>query len=451
MAKNLLFGTDGIRGTFDSWPLTRQVIFQASSAAAIWLKKKKKGQLKVIIGRDTRASCKNIENLLAAGFRANGAEVYSAGVIPTPGLAFLASTMDVDLGVMISASHNPAQDNGIKFFKHNGFKLSEQEESQIEKIIFPRIRKPAKIPAQRKKIKMLSANPSAYIEHLKKSAGNLDLTGFKVALDCANGASCGYAQKLFRSLGAKVVAVSKKPDGRNINLHCGSLHPQKICALTRKHKADVGFAFDGDADRVMISDEKGEVRDGDYVMAAVAKNFSKNGKLGKNTVITTSMSNFGLESYLARIGVGMVRTDVGDKFVLQEIIKRRANFGGEQSGHLIFFDHATTGDGILSALMFLKLMKDERAKASSLAPGFRKLPQLIHNIRVKEKRDFAKMPRVRQSIDAVHKLLSGKGRLVVRYSGTEKLARVMVEGKSRAQIKKLAETIGREIEKEIGC
>lgn len=454
MEKNKLFGTDGIRGEFQKWPLTEQLIYVLSLAVSLWLKNRLKTKKKicVLIGKDTRFSCNAIEKILAGGFTSKGITVYSAGVIPTPGLAFLANTMDVKLGIMISASHNPAQDNGIKFFKHNGFKLNEKEEHEIENIAFKLLNSKSNTNKFKKIDKKLKKIPTtAYLKHLKTTVGDLNLRKMRIVVDCACGAVSNYAGKALSDLGAKVFVFNNKPNGFNINLNCGSLHPEQVAALTLKKNADIGFSFDGDGDRVVFSDEKGKIRDGDYIMSTVAEHFLKTESLANKTVIATSMSNFGLEKFLEKIKIKLIRADVGDKYVLREIINHRANFGGEQSGHIIFFDHATTGDGILTALQLLRVLFKKGKKASQLAAGFKKYPQLIYNVPVKEKKDFKKMPMVWKKIQQAHKSLKNRGRLVVRYSGTERLARIMVEGITKKEIKDIAVNIGQEIEKEIGC
>jgi len=449
-----LFGTDGIRSEFGVWPLTAQVIDGVSRAAGIWLRQKHpaKKKFSVVIGKDTRASCNTIERLLAAGFSRSGIAVLSAGVIPTPGLAFLTNVLDVEMGIMISASHNPAADNGIKFFKHNGFKLSEKEEREIERIAFPLIRKQPKkfIRGALRRIPLRPVSAEPYVQHLKACLAGTDLRGLRVAVDCAHGAVSGYAGRLLRSLGATVFVCGSRPDGLNINRKCGSLHPQRITAYTVKKRADVGCSFDGDGDRVIFSDEKGRVLDGDHLMAMVARYFLDQKKLAKKIVVGTSMSNFGLEKFLDTLGVKLVRADVGDKYVLEQIIAHKANFGGEQSGHIIFLDHATTGDGMLTALQMLAIMRRTRKKPSRLAAGLIKYPQLIHNVRVREKKDFKTMPAVWKAITDAEKKLSGRGRLVMRYSGTERLARVMVEGENLNEIRRIADTIGAALQAEIG-
>ncbi len=449
MKKNKLFGTDGIRGEFGQWPLCEQVVYNVSIAISSWIRKKHKNKLKVVIGKDTRRSCAKIEQILANGFKKAGVKVYSAGVIPTPGLAYLANTMDVELGIMISASHNPWRDNGIKFFKHNGFKLSEKEERAIERIALPLlVPESAKIKINKIKLKKISG--AAYLRHLKNCVMGLDLKGKRIVADCANGAVSAYAKSLFEALGAKVFIVNNKPDGVNINRNCGSLYPQGMADLVKKKKADIGFSFDGDGDRVIFSNEKGKVLDGDFIMALIARHFLKRNCLLNNTVVATSMSNFGLEKFLDNIKVRLIRADVGDKYVLEQLIKNKAGFGGEQSGHIIFLEHATTGDGMLSALEILQAMQRENKKVSRLALGLKKYPQLIKNVRVTQRKDFKKMPVVWGKIMQAHKRLGDTGRLVMRYSGTEPLARIMVEGQNKREINLIADSIAKVIENELG-
>ncbi len=449
MEKKKLFGTDGIRGEFGKWPLTEEVVYNVSLAISAWLRQKHKNKIKVIVGKDTRRSCSKIEQILANGFKKVGVKVYSAGVIPTPGLAYLVNLMDVELGVMISASHNPWRDNGIKFFKHNGFKLSEKEERAIERIAFPLLAgKKTKLKIN--KVKLEKASSKAYIEHLKNCVNGLDLTGKKIVADCANGAVSIYAQSLFESLGAKVFVLNNKPNGVNINHNCGSLHPEAMAELVKKKNADIGFSFDGDGDRVLFSNEKGKVLDGDYIMSFIAEHFLKRKRLRNNIVVATSMSNFGLEKFLEAINVRLIRADVGDKYVLEELIKNKAIFGGEQSGHIIFLEHATTGDGMLTALKILQAMQKEQKRISRLAAGLKKYPQLIKNVRVKKRKDFKKMPAVWEKIVEAQSKLRNNGRLVMRYSGTEPLARIMVEGQDKRGIKMIADSIAQVIENELG-
>jgi phosphoglucosamine mutase len=453
MKQNHLFGTDGIRGQFGTEPLTENVIYAISLALGKWLKitHKKAKKINVVIGKDTRCSCNKIEQCLAQGFAASGIDVYSAGVIPTPGLAYLTNVMDMQMGVMISASHNPWTDNGIKFFKHNGYKLSEKQERTIEKIAYPIIKsinKKGKPKCSKAAIKKISG--STYLEHLKNCCPGLDIRGKKIVVDCANGAVSNYAETLFTDLGAKVFILNNKPDGKNINLHCGSMHPEVAAEFLKKQKADIAFSFDGDADRVIFSDNKARVLDGDYIMTMITRYFLSENRLANNTVVGTSMSNFGLEKLLEKLDVGLIRADVGDKYVLEEILKHKANFGGEQSGHMIFLDYATTGDGMLTALQILMALQKTKKSIKALCQGLKKYPQLIHNIRVKERKPFKSMPAVQQKIDQAQKQLKGRGRLVMRYSGTELLARIMVEAENKKEIKDIADEIGKAIVKELG-
>ncbi len=454
MKKNRLFGTDGIRGQYRQWPLTRTLILNVSFAFGKWLKKKfkNKGSIRVIIGQDTRASGKTIEQYLAYGLQKSGINVYSVGVIPTPGLAYLAKNLDVELGIMISASHNLASDNGIKFFKHNGFKLSELEEREIERIAFSLLKKkkqPRNLKRKRIVLEKVSAKP--YLEYLKSCVSGLNLKGLRIVIDCANGAVSNYAQRLMVDLGARVFALHCNPNGLNINLNCGSLHPKRAALYIKEKHAQIGFSFDGDGDRVILSDEKGRILDGDYIMAFVAKHFLKKRRLAGKIVVATSMSNFGLEKFLKKINVRLIRADVGDKFVLKELINHKASFGGEQSGHIIFLDQATTGDGLLTGLKILQIMQETGKPVSKLVTNFRKYPQLLCNVRVKEKKDFKKMPLVWKKIQEAQNKLKGNGRLVIRYSGTEPLARIMVEGDNKSGIKRIAKSISCAIDKEIGC
>ncbi|MCM8813625.1 MAG: phosphoglucosamine mutase [Candidatus Omnitrophica bacterium] len=446
-----LFGTDGIRGAFGQWPLTRPLVESAGMAAGRWLKKRFPRQRPaVVIGKDTRASGTTIERWLRRGLAAEGVDVYSAGVVPTPGLAYLAHTAAVQLGIMISASHNPADDNGIKFFKHNGYKLHDREEERLERLIAAaehdqRRRKTAAIPPSRR------MSTAGYLEHLAASAGGVSLAGRKIVVDCAQGAVCGYAVRLFEKLGAAVVALAAAPDGKNINHGCGSLYPEMMAETVKRQRADMGFSFDGDGDRVIVCDERGVVRDGDYMMAAIARYLLAENRLPSRAVVGTSMSNFGLEKALAELGVSLVRADVGDKYVLQEMFAHKTNFGGEQSGHIIFLDYATTGDGMLTAVQLARMAARSGKPLSRLMRGLKKYPQLLVNVRVRDKRPFAEIPAVNRAVEQAQRQLAGNGRLVLRYSGTEPLARVMVEGGKKTEITALARKIAAVIERELGA
>ncbi|RKY36351.1 MAG: phosphoglucosamine mutase [Candidatus Omnitrophota bacterium] len=453
MNNHKLFGTDGIRAEFGQWPLTVKMIYYISFAVGKWLKNdfKTKKSFNVVIGRDTRQSGEVIEEYLSLGLLEHKIRVVTAGVVPTPCVAFLTNKLKFDLGIVISASHNPAVDNGIKFFKNNGFKLSELEEQQIEKLIFGLLKSKTKINLPRKRnLKLEQISSKGYFDHLKLCVRGLNLENVKIVADCANGAVSHYAGKLFSDLGAKVSVLHNHPDGVNINYLCGSLYPDNLIKQVKKTGSNIGFSFDGDGDRVIFSDEKACVLDGDHIMALVSKYLLSKNKLDGKKVVGTSMTNLGLERFLDGLKIKLVRAGVGDKFVLNEMIRHKAIFGGEQSGHIIFLNYATTGDGLLTALQILKIMQDEQLPVSRLISGLKKYPQLICNLKIKEKKDFKQMPGVWKKIKQVEKALGTDGRLVMRYSGTEKLVRIMVEGSSKAKIEKLAYLIKDEIKKEIG-
>ena len=446
-----LFGTDGIRGRYGAWPLTDDVIAAVSRALGGWLRQHfpRQKNLTVIIGKDPRASGDAIEQLLARGLRQAGILVQSCGVVPTPGLAYLTNTLPVQLGIMISASHNPAEDNGIKCFAHNGFKLSERQERAVERRTFALLKKPWRGAAPCGKIPRVAT--TAYLGHIASSAPGLNLTGMTIAIDCAHGAVSAYAEQLFRGLGATVRVIHDRPDGLNINHRAGSLHPQHLAALVRRKRADVGFSFDGDGDRVICCDEQGIIRDGDFMMAIAGRYLKERGRLKANTLVSTSMSNFGLEKFLAEQKIKMRRADVGDKYVLQQMQRCGSNLGGEQSGHIIFLDYSTTGDGLLTAVQLVRIMRETGKKLSALARSMKKYPQILLNVRVRERRPFKRMPVVQKLIRAAQQQLTGNGRLVVRYSGTEPLARVMVEGPRKNTITNMARTIIAAIQQEIGA
>ncbi len=445
MKAKKLFGTDGIRGRFGEWPLTLEIISACGRAAAELLNGKP--PCKVIIGRDPRASGTQIEKLLSDGLRAEGAEVYSAGIIPTPGLSYLTRDGGFSLGIMISASHNPAEDNGIKMFKGNGYKLSDREEARLEKNIYAFLSRPGRNrPTGR--LRRVASKP--YLDHLRQTVNGLSLKGEKIVIDCANGAVCDYAERLFGGLGAKVVVLNNRPDGANINRGCGSLHPEVMAEAVKKEQSSAGFSFDGDGDRVLMSDENGRIMDGDQIMGITARFFQKQGRLVKNTVIATSMSNLGLEKFLKKSGAVLVRTDVGDKYVLREMLRQKTNFGGEQSGHIIFLDHASTGDGMLTALQLMRVRQQTGISFSRQDQGFFRYPQLIKNVRIAKKVDLLSLKTVKARMDSVLKELGEDGRLVLRYSGTEPLARIMLEGPKKKTIIRMAEDIAEAIEEAIG-
>ena len=441
-----LFGTDGIRGVAGRYPLDSKTIIRTAQAAALELKNTTPSRL-VLLGRDTRRSGKNISQALIKGFLSCGIDAWDLGVIPTPGVAWLARKYPVMAGVVISASHNPYRDNGIKFFSHNGTKLSDSVESLIEQRIVSD--KPLAAGLSGGKAKTLFTPAEYYENMLCLSAARSGLAGLKIVLDCANGACSNIAPSLFSGLGARVWVINASPSGVNINLNSGSLHPEKLSAEVRRRKADIGIAFDGDGDRAMFVDETGVVRDGDYILALLALHFKRLGKLRKNTLVTTVMANLGLVRCMAASGIKLVTTSVGDRYVFEGMLSSGAVLGGEQSGHLIFSELLPTGDGMQSALQVLSVMKETGQKLSKLTSVMKKYPQILINTFVDAKIPLEKLPETSRSIKAFEKKLGGEGRVLVRYSGTENLIRVMIEGRDKKEIKSMARAISDTAKKEI--
>lgn len=454
---NKLFGTDGIRGKANSYPMTAEIALRVGKGVARLYRErdeKEKGNAKkvntIIIGKDPRLSGYMFENALTAGVLSEGVNVLVTGPIPTPGIAFLAKELNCDAGIMITASHNPAEYNGIKIFTYKGYKLKEYREKQIEEFVFSENTEEEISAENIGRAKRIDDALERYADFLKKSVGGISLSGLKVVMDCANGTTYKIAPKVFSELGAEVRAINVEPDGFNINKECGALFPEKMQSLVVKEKADLGVAFDGDGDRLVVCDEKGNLLDGDELMSIFALDLKAKGKLAKNTLVTTVMSNVGFEEAMQKNGIAVERTQVGDKFVIQKMRDEGFSFGGEQSGHLIFGEFETTGDGILAALQLAKLMVEKKKKLSELNCVMKKFPQVLINVTVSEKRPFDEMKYVEKEIIAAKKTLEGRGRVLVRYSGTENLCRIMVEGKEKEEIQKIAEGIAREIKKEIG-
>ncbi|HKZ47050.1 MAG TPA: phosphoglucosamine mutase, partial [Thermodesulfobacteriota bacterium] len=407
---------------------------------------------KIVIGKDTRLSGYMLENAMAAGICSMGVDVMLVGPLPTPGIAFITSSMRADAGVVISASHNPYQDNGIKFFSRDGFKLPDKLEREIEDFIFKN-NEPSHRPTASDigKAYRIDDAIGRYVVFAKNTfPKELTLDGLKIAVDCANGAAYKVAPEVFYELGADVFPIGVKPDGENINDRCGSLYPEAVSKLVKEKKTDIGIALDGDGDRMILVDEKGKVLTGDHVMAILATRMLKRNTLKKKTLVTTIMSNMGLEEAVKKAGGRIIRTKVGDRYVTEEMLKGGYNLGGEQSGHIIFMDHTTTGDGIISALQALAVMVKENKRLSELAAVMRTYPQVLINVKVKEKKDLTKNPQIAKRIKEIENKLNGNGRLSVRYSGTEPLARVMLEGKDIKEIKTMAKYIANAIEKELG-
>ncbi len=446
-----IFGTDGIRGQANTFPMTPELAMRLGKAISRVFSAKNGLRHRVVIGKDTRLSGYMLETALTSGLVSMGSDVLLVGPMPTPAVSHLTRSLNADAGIMISASHNPANDNGIKVFASNGYKLPDSVEGRIEALLNNDIDAAHVQGEAIGKAYRVDDAKGRYIEFLKGTIGNESLAGMKVVLDCANGAAYSIAPKVFSELGADVAVLNAKPDGLNINHNCGALHPELIQRETEKSKADLGIALDGDADRVAVCDERGAYVDGDYMLAVCALELKKEGKLAKNTVVATVMSNLGFEEAMKSKGIKVVRTAVGDRHVLEEMRTNRYSLGGEQSGHLIFAEHSTTGDGILAALQLMRIMKRSGKKLSELSQLMNQYPQLLLNVKVKEKKPFEKMPAVKKAIESAEEKLGKQGRVLVRYSGTENLARIMIEGRGKAEITKLANGIAAAIKNEIGA
>jgi len=431
-----LFGTDGVRGVANVYPMTTEMAMQLGRAAAYIFRSSSKRRHRIVIGKDTRLSGYMLENALLAGICSMGVDVLLVGPLPTPGIANITSSMRADAGVVISASHNAFQDNGIKFFSADGFKLPDQIELKIEKLIETnKIDSLRPTASEVGKAFRIEDAAGRYIVFLKNTFPHeMDLSGLKIVLDCANGAAYKVAPAVFEELGAEVIPLGISPNGTNINAGCGSLYPQVISEAVKKHRADIGIALDGDADRVIVCDEFGNEVDGDHIMAICATNMLKRKILKKKTLVTTVMSNMGLDIALRNAGGKIIKTAVGDRYVVEEMRKGGYNLGGEQSGHMIFLDHNTTGDGILSALQLLAVMRREEKPLSDLSTLMIPLPQVLVNTRVRERRDILTIPEIAAKIKDVEAKLANEGRVLIRYSGTEPLLRVMLEGKDTYEI-----------------
>ena len=447
-----LFGTDGIRGEAGRFPLDPETVSAIGFSLAAHLAERTANP-QIVIGRDTRESGETIERALIAGATQAGAKCMSAGVITTPGVAFLTRKLQAAAGVVISASHNPYQDNGIKIFAPSGQKMDDSVERQIEADIFEKKQPVQAQPEFASRSHELEDQlHEDYLTFLAGEIGNgLKLDGLTIVVDCANGASSAFAPVLFERLGARVIAINAAPDGRNINRNCGSLHIDSLRERVSSERADLGVAFDGDADRSLFVDNNGYFVDGDATLWALATHLQSHGKLKDNIVVATVMSNIGLEIALRSAGIRLVRTDVGDKYVLEELLRRGASLGGEQSGHIIMPELSLAGDGMITALCLLRALRESRKTLAEMTAGFAQYPQVLVNVRVREKVPFSELARVRAAVAEVEELLSQKGRLLLRYSGTEPLARVMIEGEHQHQIEEYAARIAHAIESEIGA
>jgi phosphoglucosamine mutase len=448
-----LFGTDGVRGVANQDPLTPEQVCRLGAAAASWLGERwtGAGRPALLIGRDTRLSGPLLEQALVAGILSTGVDAWPAGVLPTPAVAALVPRLAAAGGVVLSASHNPFEDNGVKLFSARGDKLPDAGEAEIE----ARLAGPA--PARRPigsaigRLTPVAAPERRYLETLRAAVpGGLDLRGLRVVVDCAHGAMHRVAPRLLRQLGAEVVSLGVRPTGTNINRGAGALHPAVLQARVRAAGAAVGLAFDGDGDRLITVDETGAVRDGDHLLAICARDLQARGALRAGVVVSTVMANLGLARLLAEAGIGLVRTPVGDRHVLEAMRRLGANLGGEQSGHLVFLDHATTGDGLLAGLMLLRVMRDSGQPLSALAAPLRKCPQVLVNLPVRTKPALETLPGLAELVTGWEQALDGRIRILLRYSGTEPLARVMVEGDDQSTIEKVADQLAAAIRDGIG-
>ena len=450
------FGTDGIRGVANA-ELTPELAFRIGRFGGYVLTRNKiGGRPKIVIGQDTRVSGDMLEAALVSGLLSIGASVIRLGVLPTPGVAFATIALEADAGVMISASHNPLEDNGIKFFGSDGYKLSDELEAEIEALLdtdeekdqlFGVAPRPVGSEVGTAQLGCEEAQ-QRYTSHLISTVDHR-FDGLKIVLDCANGAASYLAPKLFSELGAETVTIAGEPNGININEGCGSTHPEQLQNAVLEHQADIGFAFDGDADRLIAVDENGSIVDGDHILFVLARDMAKKGRLQQNTVVATVMSNLGLSIALGKHGILLKQCSVGDRFVMEEMVKGGYLLGGEQSGHMIMLDYSTTGDGLLTALQLANVMKSEAKPLSELTSGMVAYPQLLVNVRATHKQKLKGNERIREAIRSAEHRMKGKGRVLVRPSGTEPLVRVMVEGPDERELPLIAESIADVIQEEL--
>lgn len=452
MGANKIFGTDGVRGHANRSPMDSEMALKLGRAAASVLRNGSHRH-RIVIGKDTRLSGYMLETALASGITSAGTDVMLVGPLPTPGVAFISRSMRADAGVVISGSHNDYRDNGIKFFDRHGFKLSDTAEAKIEEVILTGKMEESRVGAEKiGKAFRIDDAAGRYIQFLKNCFPHeRTLDGLKIVVDCSNGAGYLVAPTVLEELGAKVFPIANTPDGTNINRDCGSLHPEAMSRKVREVGADLGVALDGDADRVILCDEAGNVTDGDIILALCALHWQKEKKLNKATVVATVMSNMNLDHAMEKNGIRVIRAPVGDRYVVEAMREGGYNLGGEQSGHMIFLDHNTTGDGVLGALQVLAIMLESNRPLSELRKILTPYPQILQNIHVREKADFSKIDGIQRAIDAAQKTLGKNGRVFVRYSGTENIARIMVEGENFKQIQELASQIQEQFKKHLGA
>jgi len=446
-----LFGTDGVRGLANVHPMTGEMAMQIGRATA-HLFRNRGGRHRIVIGKDTRVSGYMLETAFASGICSMGVDVLLVGPMPTPAIAFITRSMRADAGVMISASHNPFYDNGIKIFSADGFKLPDEMEDKIEELILSNsIDSLRPTATEVGKAFRIDDARGRYIVHLKNTfPSHLSLDGLKIVLDCANGAAYRVAPTVFEELGAEVISIGVDPDGENINFNCGSLHPEVVSGIVVETGSDVGMALDGDADRIVFVDNRGNLVDGDHIMAICATDMIHERRLKKNTLVTTIMSNMGLDKSLEACNGKVVKTPVGDRYVVDEMKRSGYNMGGEKSGHTIFLDHNTTGDGIITALQVLAVMGKKERSLADLASIMIPFPQVLFNVRVSEKKELSQIPEIHREIDAIEGELGTTGRVVIRYSGTEPVIRIMLEGEREDQIRQMGGNLSEIIRMKLG-
>lgn len=452
MAKNKLFGTDGVRGHANLFPMTVEMALALGKAAGK-IFRRHNGKHRVVVGKDTRLSCYMFESALIAGLCSMGVDTLMLGPLPTPGVAFITRAYRADAGIMISASHNPFYDNGIKFFSSEGFKLDNAVEREIEALVFENdFDKDLPLDFNIGRNTKIADADGRYIEFVKATfPRKMTLKNLNLVIDCANGAAHRVAPHVFRELDANVFAYNIEPDGLNINKNCGSLHPESVQKAIIERKADAGIALDGDADRVIMVDENAQIVDGDTILAICARDMKNRGVLSNNAVVTTIMNNLGFRRAMDQEGIKTYESQVGDRYVVSKMLEHNLNLGGEQSGHLIFLEQNTTGDGLVSALQVLRIMIETDSKLSDLAAFVKRYPQALINVRVKSKPDITQLSKTQKCIKQIEKNLDKKGRVLVRYSGTENICRIMVEAEKQKQAMQMASQIVEAVKEEIGA
>ena len=446
-----LFGTDGIRGQANRYPVNAELALKLGKALGNRLRASGYGSARAVIGKDTRLSGYMLETAITSGLVSAGCDVFLVGPVPTPAVAHLTRSLAADVGIMLTASHNPYDDNGIKLFSPLGYKLEDEEEAEITRLILETdLNTDAIRSDQLGKAYRLDDARGRYIEFAKSTIGNEKLSGFKVVMDCANGAAYDLGPWIFRELGATITKTGVSPDGLNINTNCGAMHPEVVAKMVLEHGADIGIALDGDADRVIFADAQGRIVDGDRVLAACAIAFKKRGMLANDTLVVTSMSNLGLHDAMRKHGIRIEVTDVGDRYVIDAMRKGKHSLGGEKSGHLIFHNHATTGDGIISALQVMRVMKEEGKTLAELADCMTEYPQKLVGIKIKEKKPIHEVPVLAAAIKACEEELKEAGRVIVRYSGTEPKIRLLVEASESALVETWIEKLSQAVAEGLG-